>query len=733
MKTRLDRIKAYAGRLSGREEGLEGMGDERAPMFKWIERSGTARDDEKELARQAVRKLARNEDIRPAEMDAFEAIIYPEGRPVVDIVNDSFANLLEPWVHLGQGAARQKIEAAIPALGRIEIPEHPRLPYAGTGFLVGDDLIMTNRHVAELFAEGLGEQDLSFRSGLDVVEIDFKREINFTAPQPFRIQEVVMVHPYWDMALLRVQGLEGRTALTLGALSPEDLKDRDVVVIGYPAQDPRNDIALQNRIFRDIFQVKRLQPGKVMGQAPTRSFGNIVSALTHDSSTLGGNSGSAVLDVTTGNVVALHFGGRFFEANYGVPAYELKRDGRVVDAGVKFTSDVVPDSVPWTSAWRRVEGVASPPRPDQADASGDTDGQKGAQHFQSAVTDGGVLHLTVPLQIQISIGQATLNGGGLTLGSGTSRRPSRTSGPRLLAGQLDVQEARRRAQGFNPARYFDAAADQQDRSAYYQDLDTAAPPAEIWDTLNRLLSSTHHTKLKYNPSRYLYPVVDRQSDGRLTSLYSASRHSFTFEEILQADQEVFEARQEAIAEMPLESLSADIIEAIEANNPFNCEHVVPQSWFNKREPMRGDLNHLFACESGCNSFRGNKAYFQFEEEAVRQDCGQSADNRFQPGAGRGAAARATFYFLVRYAGLVGAAEMPRERLGTLLRWHRESPVDDWERHRNQVIFSMQGNRNPFIDFPELAARLDFRRGVGQGKGRAPRVNELPAELEALVP
>jgi len=37
---------------------------------------------------------------------------------------------------------------------------------------------------------------------------------------------------------------------------------------------------------------------------------------------------------------------------------------------------------------------------------------------------------------------------------------------------------------------------------------------------------------------------------------------------------------------------------------FNCEHVVPQSWFAKRKPVRGDLHHVFACEPGCNSFRG---------------------------------------------------------------------------------------------------------------------------------
>ena len=70
----------------------------------------------------------------------------------------------------------------------------------------------------------------------------------------------------------------------------------------------------------------------------------------------------------------------------------------------------------------------------------------------------------------------------------------------------------------------------------------------------------------------------------------------------------------------------------------------------KREPMRGDLHHLFACESGCNSFRGNIPYFDFPdfEEAVREECGKRVANKFEPAGGKGAVARATLYFLLRY-------------------------------------------------------------------------------------
>src|SRR3712207_7679841 len=94
---------------------------------------------------------------------------------------------------------------------------------------------------------------------------------------------------------------------------------------------------------------------------------------------------------------------------------------------------------------------------------------------------------------------------------------------------------------------------------------------------------------------------------------------------------------------------AERMELLEAALPYNCEHVVPQSWFAKREPMRGDLHHLFACESDCNSFRGNTPYFEFEEadEAVRAACGRREEGRFEPAAGKGAVARATLYFLLQ--------------------------------------------------------------------------------------
>jgi endonuclease I len=151
--------------------------------------------------------------------------------------------------------------------------------------------------------------------------------------------------------------------------------------------------------------------------------------------------------------------------------------------------------------------------------------------------------------------------------------------------------------------------------------------------------------------------------------------------------------------------------------PFNCEHVVPQSWFAKHESMRGDLHHLFACEPRCNGFRGNTPYAGFSDDTpavVRQDCGHSEPDGFEPLGGKGSVARATLYFLLRYPGQIGdeARELQRERLPVLLDWHAAHPIDAYERHRNAAIAETQGNRNPLIDHPDWAARIDFGAGFG---------------------
>jgi endonuclease I len=257
--------------------------------------------------------------------------------------------------------------------------------------------------------------------------------------------------------------------------------------------------------------------------------------------------------------------------------------------------------------------------------------------------------------------------------------------------------------------YYDADSDAAAADAYY----SGVTPDQFADLVTR----THVRKPGYKPARELYPWVDLQPTRMLRSLYTG--HEYDPVELIQADLAIAHDRAQELSSRLGVPGTMDVVEVqaeVEAALPFNCEHVVPQSWFAKKEPMRGDLHHLFACESRCNSFRGNTPFAEFEDfpesatagtvlDVVRGECGKSEANGFEPVHGKGAAARAVFYFLLRYPGEVQADEMPPQRQQMLLVWHEEDPASEWERHRNAAIFERQGNRNPFIDRPVLAQSL----------------------------
>jgi endonuclease I len=253
--------------------------------------------------------------------------------------------------------------------------------------------------------------------------------------------------------------------------------------------------------------------------------------------------------------------------------------------------------------------------------------------------------------------------------------------------------------------YYDAEADQAAAAAYYDGVGL--------EQLSELVASTHHTMPRYKPSLEVYPWVDLQPEGDLRSLYTGER--FAALELIEADFAVIQERVQQLARMQMftQESSVAMESQVEEALPFNCEHVVPQSWFAKAEPMRGDLHHLFACESRCNSFRGNTPFAEFTDfpppaspggveamDAVRNDCGKTAPAGFEPVHGKGAAARASFYFRLRYPDHISEDELSSTGWEVLLAWHEQDPVTEWELHRNAAIFERQGNRNPFIDHPE---------------------------------
>ncbi|NJN88355.1 MAG: endonuclease I, partial [Leptolyngbyaceae cyanobacterium SL_7_1] len=269
--------------------------------------------------------------------------------------------------------------------------------------------------------------------------------------------------------------------------------------------------------------------------------------------------------------------------------------------------------------------------------------------------------------------------------------------------------------------YYDEEIDAGDRAEYYGellDMVDSLTPEKLFDQLKELVRRTHRRTLSYNPKAHVYPWVDLQPDLQIRSLYS--QLEFEPETIIQEDLRVDQQRRDRLQELRAMAGSSQFLEldVLENSLPYNCEHVVPQSWFGKKEPMRGDLHHLFACEVECNSFRGNTPFYDFPdfEEAIRSNCGKSENQakKFEPENGKGEAARATLYFLLRYPGFINnqQQEYTADRLKVLLDWHQRFPVTEHEKHRNAAIFQKQGNRNPLIDFPEWAAAIDFTLGLG---------------------
>jgi pimeloyl-ACP methyl ester carboxylesterase len=320
------------------------------------------------VAVSATEKVLNDQELSFEEQDIMEAIVLPGKRPVLDIVEGDFSTPPPGWEWLAD--YRQVIRTALPSVGRIDIPELQTAPYGGTGFFVGDGLLMTNRHVARIFVQGVGAgpKYLTFLADRTAF-FDSQYEVGDpgqgSASERFEVIEAKVVHPHWDVAILKVKSVDGTELprpLKLARQMPPGFGGGamvNVAVIGYPMLDTRNDIAEQMNIFRRIFGRKRLMPGYMTGFGDVKTkWDAMLHATIHDASTLGGNSGSAVIDLSTGQVLSLHFGGQYLKANYGVPTWELALDSRVVDLGLNFTdypgvTVATQSSAPpvWTKTW----------------------------------------------------------------------------------------------------------------------------------------------------------------------------------------------------------------------------------------------------------------------------------------------------------------------------------------------------------------------------------------------
>lgn len=167
--------------------------------------------------------------------------------------------------------------------------------------------------------------------------------------------------------------------------------------------------------------------------------------------------------------------------------------------------------------------------------------------------------------------------------------------------------------------------------------------------------------------------------------------------------------------------------SVDAFSGWNREHLWPRARGNAEQAGAddSDLFHVVPADSGINSLRGTRYFDVSDVNDPKYGIGgggaaqysYDSDSWQPPPAQRGDIARAMFYMDVRYNGselstsdleLVSVVPSGPQmaKLNTLLLWHAEDPPDEFERARNdQIYFTYQGNRNPFIDRPELVTAI----------------------------
>ena len=155
-------------------------------------------------------------------------------------------------------------------------------------------------------------------------------------------------------------------------------------------------------------------------------------------------------------------------------------------------------------------------------------------------------------------------------------------------------------------------------------------------------------------------------------------------------------------------------------NGWNREHVWAKSHggFGTHAPAGTDAHHLRPSDVSVNSSRGNKDFAvggNAHSEAT--GCHYTSSSWEPRDEVKGDVARMLFYMAVRYEGESGEPDLEvvdklstspeplHGKLSDLLLWNAQDAPDDFERNRNEVVYSYQQNRNPFIDHPEYVNKI----------------------------
>lgn len=262
---------------------------------------------------------------KPIERQEGGGVVFP-GSPM------QAANVATPLSPAGQLTASnlqmlngqfQVLRPAYHATGRIGYAQEGKPTsedYSfGTGFLISPNHVMTNRHVHGFYGHYLtSDEDCG---GIEFIAEKDKDASDFI---PFNGQPPLLLEGL-DIAIYTLSRSAGnRTPINRVPIPTDELEGRDIAVVGYPdTHDPNNPDILAVVEDNPIFAVKRISQGKIFRHSTDNDnpYGVEVNvnetdkkkfpmqAICHNASTLGGNSGSPILDLKTGELLGVHFAG----------------------------------------------------------------------------------------------------------------------------------------------------------------------------------------------------------------------------------------------------------------------------------------------------------------------------------------------------------------------------------------------------------------------------------------
>jgi S1-C subfamily serine protease len=271
--------------------------------------------DTEPLAQAALDKLHNGEIPSAEEITALEIVVrllrpvvYTRNGRLDDLPDDAGKNLQPQELKDLWGGFRQRVEPVIDAIGRIE---RTNGEHVGTGFIVAEGLLASNRHV--LGALTFGSEVLA----KDRARVVVKQEIDLTdtAADRVPILGVAAIHPEFDMVLFEIPK-QGRPQVAIDTTQVGEGKR--VVAIGYPGEDRLNNPVFLASVFQGKFGVRRAAVGEVLDSTET-------PALFHDCSTTRGNSGSPLFQLDSGKVIGIHRSGFFMYRSEAVDGSELQK------------------------------------------------------------------------------------------------------------------------------------------------------------------------------------------------------------------------------------------------------------------------------------------------------------------------------------------------------------------------------------------------------------------------